>query len=53
VNEMESYIFLVTSIPRLCASLISNLISLIPSRPQFLMPADEYLIIGEKKLTVE
>lgn len=42
-----------TSIPRLCASLMRSLNSFIASWPQFPMPAEEYRIIGEKKLTVE
>lgn len=48
MNKKSVMVLAVTSIPRLCASLIRSLTSFMASWPQLRMPADEYLIIGEK-----
>lgn len=46
-------ISLVTSIPRLWASLTKTLNSFMASSPELRVPLDEYLDIGEKKFVVE
>ena len=48
-KEKSAIILLaLTSIPRLCASLIKSLSSFTASRPQLRVPMDEYRFIGEK-----